>query len=71
MPVGPEEMRRVMIQRVIIGQPDSKLSSFEHVLQQAMTVIAASARKQYRKGYFKNGLRTFQLSMEIVEPKEV
>ena len=68
--LGEEPKKRTLVKRVIIGQPDVKLSSFEHALQQAMACIAASARKQYRRGYFKNGLRTFHFTWEMVEPAE-
>jgi len=68
--LGDEPVKKILIQRVIIGQPDAKMSSFEHALQQAMAVIAARARKAFRRGYFKDGLRTFHFTFEAVEPEE-
>ncbi len=68
--LGPEKVKRTLVQRVIIGQQDIKLSSFEHALQQAMSLIARQARKQFRKGYFKKGLRTFEFTWEMVEPED-
>jgi len=61
------EKKHTTIRRIIIGQQDISMSSFEHGLQEALSLIGADARKEFRRGAFRHGLRVFHFVLESVE----